>query len=81
MKRGRREEQTLSNEHVNARKAYIYAVALLEGVGDFRSISSRIRLCAWIKFRNEVVDGEKDELEEERSGVVEYDADECEYEI
>ena len=39
------EYQTLSKAHTNARKAYMYAFALLAGVGDLSSMASRISLC------------------------------------
>ena len=38
------EGETLSREHANARKAYMYAFALLEGVGDLRLMDSRMHL-------------------------------------
>jgi hypothetical protein len=41
----KRKRETLSREHTNARKAYMYAFALLARVGDLRLMVSRIRLC------------------------------------
>jgi len=36
--------ETLTSEHMNGRKAYMYAFALLSGVGDLRSTASRMHL-------------------------------------